>query len=65
MASSFLKGLVTDYGKLGYQLWHRPLKMASLVYEGEIGIGGMVDSLSVDLSLPTKAAVSLKETLIT
>ena len=38
MASSFLKGLVTDYGKLGYQLWHRPLKMASLVYEREIGI---------------------------
>ena len=37
MASSFLKGLVTDYGKLGYQLWHRPLKMASLVYEREIG----------------------------
>ena len=39
MASSFLKGLVTDYGKLGYQLWHRPLKMASLVYEREIGFG--------------------------
>ena len=39
MASSFLKGLVTDYGKLGYQLWHRPLKMASLVYEREIGGG--------------------------
>ena len=39
MASSFLKGLVTDYGKLGYQLWHRPLKMASLVYEREIGVG--------------------------
>ena len=37
MASSFLKGLVTDYGKFGYQLWHRPLKMASLVYEREIG----------------------------
>ena len=39
MTSSFLKGLVTDYGKLGYQLWHRPLKMASLVYEREIGDG--------------------------
>ena len=38
MASSFLKGLVTDYVKLGYQLWHRPLKMASLVYEREIGL---------------------------
>ena len=38
MASSFLKDLVTDYNKLGYQLWHRPLKMASLVYEREIGI---------------------------
>ena len=38
MASSFLKGLVTDYGKLGYRLWHRPLKMASLVYEREIGV---------------------------
>ena len=37
MASSILKGLVTNYGKLGYQLWHRPLKMASLVYEREIG----------------------------
>ena len=23
----------------GYQLWHRPLKMASLVYEREIGVG--------------------------
>ena len=43
MASSFLKGLVTDYGKLGYQLWHRPLKMASLVYEREIGIGERQD----------------------
>ena len=37
MALSILKGLVTYYGKLGYQLWHRPLKMASLVYEREIG----------------------------
>ena len=37
MALSILKGLVTNYGKLGYQLWHRPLKMASLVYEREIG----------------------------
>ena len=39
MASSTLKGLVANSGKLGYQLWHRPLKMASLVYEREIGIG--------------------------
>ena len=31
MASSTLKGLVANSGKLGYQLWHRPLKMASLV----------------------------------
>ena len=38
MALSILKGLVTNYGKLGYQLWHRPLKMASLVYEREIGV---------------------------
>ena len=37
MALSILKGLVTNYGKLGYQLWHQPLKMASLVYEREIG----------------------------
>ena len=37
MASSTLKGLVANSGKLGYQLWHRPLKMASLVYEREIG----------------------------
>ena len=37
MASSILKGLVANYGKLGYQLWHRPFKMASLVYEREIG----------------------------
>ena len=37
MVSSILKGLVTNYGKLGCQLWHRPLKMASLVYEREIG----------------------------
>ena len=42
MTSSFLKGLVTDYGKLGYQLWHRPLKMASLVYEREISGGTTV-----------------------
>ena len=41
MTSSFLKGLVTDYGKLGYQLWHRPLKMASLVYEREIGVAAI------------------------
>ena len=26
MASSILKGLVTNYGRLGYQSWHRPLK---------------------------------------
>ena len=39
MASSTLKGLVANSGKLGYQLWHRPLKMASLVYEREIGVG--------------------------
>ena len=38
MASSTLKGLVANSGKLGYQLWHRPLKMASLVYEREIGV---------------------------
>ena len=37
MGSSTLKGLVANSGKLGYQLWHRPLKMASLVYEREIG----------------------------
>ena len=41
MASSILKGLVANYGKLGYQLWHRPFKMASLVYEREIGFGGI------------------------
>ena len=51
MASSFLKGLVTDYGKLGYQLWHRPLKMASLVYEREIGVGAMSTLLSFMYSL--------------
>ena len=39
MASSILKGLVANYGKLGYQSWHRPFKMASLVYEREIGGG--------------------------
>ena len=38
MASSTLKGLVANSGKLGYQLWHRRLKMASLVYEREIGV---------------------------
>ena len=37
MQLPILKGLVANYGKLGYQLWHRPLKMASLVYEREIG----------------------------
>ena len=42
MASSTLKGLVANSGKLGYQLWHRPLKMASLVYEREIGAGDIV-----------------------
>ena len=42
MASSTLKGLVANSGKLGYQLWHRPLKMASLVYEREIGGGDFV-----------------------
>ena len=47
MASSFLKGLVTDYGKLGYQLWHRPLKMASLVYEREIGVAYRITSMGV------------------
>ena len=41
MASSTLKGLVANSGKLGYQLWHRPLKMASLVYEREIGYGDL------------------------
>ena len=40
MALPILKGLVANYSKLGYQLWHRPLKMASLVYEREIGSGG-------------------------
>ena len=40
MASSTLKGLGANSGKLGYQLWHRPLKMASLVYEREIGFAG-------------------------
>ena len=40
MALPILKGLVANYGKLGYQLWHRPLKMASLVYEREIGMEG-------------------------
>ena len=39
MALPILKGLVANYGKLGYQVWHRPLKMASLVYEREIGRG--------------------------
>ena len=39
MALPILKGLVANYGKLGYQVWHRPLKMASLVYEREIGGG--------------------------
>ena len=48
MASSILKGLVTNYGKLGYQLWHRPLKMASLVYEREIGTGAMPYQLSYE-----------------
>ena len=38
MTLAILKGLVANYGKLGYQLWHRPLKMASLVYEREIGV---------------------------
>ena len=38
MALPILKGLVANYGKLGYQLWHRLLKMASLVYEREIGV---------------------------
>ena len=41
MASSTLKDLVANSGKLGYQLWHRPLKMASLVYEREIGVGAI------------------------
>ena len=41
MASSTLKGLVANSGKLGYQLWHRPLKMASLVYEREIGFAAI------------------------
>ena len=27
MASSILKGLVTNFGGLGYQLWHRPLSL--------------------------------------
>ena len=45
MASSTLKGLVANSGKLGYQLWHRPLKMASLVYEREIGfVDGLIDN---------------------
>ena len=39
MALPILKGLVANYGKLDYQVWHRPLKMASLVYEREIGVG--------------------------
>ena len=41
MALPILKGLVANYGKLGYQVWHRPLKMASLVYEREIGAGDL------------------------
>ena len=48
MASSTLKGLVANSGKLGYQLWHRPLKMASLVYEREIG-DAVVDDDNRDL----------------
>ena len=62
MASSFLKGLVTDYGKLGYQLWHRPLKMASLVYEREIGGGDLVFCFTFNLAgdLRTKMALTLE-----
>ena len=56
MASSFLKGLVTDYGKLGYQLWHRPLKMASLVYEREIGGGAEIEQ-----ALKRNASKRIKE----
>ena len=39
MASPILKGLVTNYDKPGYQLWHRKFK--SLVYEREIGVGAL------------------------
>ena len=46
MAWSTLKGLVVNSGKLGYQLWHRPLKMASLVYEREIGAGERSQNLT-------------------
>ena len=41
MALSILKGLVTNYGRLGYHVWHRPLKIASLVYGRELGRGEM------------------------
>ena len=51
MASSTLKGLVANSGKLGYQLWHRPLKMASLVYEREIGIDENPSKTNKDKSL--------------
>ena len=47
MALPILKGLVANYGKLGYQVWHRPLKMASLVYEREIGTGEAHDQILV------------------
>ena len=47
MALSTLKGLVANSGKLGYQLWHRPLKMASLVYEREIGGAAIQSSINL------------------
>ena len=30
--------MIVNSERPGYQLWHRPLKMASLVYEREIGL---------------------------
>ena len=39
-----MKGLDTNYGRLSYHLWHRPLKMALLVYEREIGIATSLDA---------------------
>ena len=49
MASSILQGLVTNYDRLGYQLWHQPLNMASLVYEREID-GVLVNCLRSQLT---------------
>ena len=59
MASSTLKGLVANSGKLGYQLWHRPLKMASLVYEREIGDGDAYSKMDYYFTLESYHSVSI------